>query len=87
MLQVQHLCTFVYHPQTDSLVERFNQMLKRRLCQVINAEGSNWDLLLPYQATLLFVNLLDVAKEAWEEEPSLCCPVIKFIWKMQWQIG
>ncbi|XP_058236610.1 uncharacterized protein LOC131346886 [Hemibagrus wyckioides] len=38
----------IYHLQTDGLVERFNQTLKRMLRRVVDEEGRNWDLLLPY---------------------------------------
>lgn len=31
LLQVKHLKTSVYHPQTDGLIKRFNQTLKRLL--------------------------------------------------------
>lgn len=81
-------------------------MLKRRLCQVIDTEGRNWDLLFPYvrfvvrempQASTGFTlfeflfgrqpqGLLDVAKEAWEEQPSPYCSVVEFVTEMQEQI-
>lgn len=48
LLQVCHLRTSVYHPQTDGLVEGFNQTLKRMLHQVVDMEGCNWDLLLQW---------------------------------------
>lgn len=48
LLQVNHLKTSVCHLQTDRLIKRLNQMLKRLLKQVVNEEGRNWDLLLPY---------------------------------------
>lgn len=56
LLQICHLRTWVYHPQTGGLVECFNQMLKRILHLVVDMEGHNWDLLLPY---ILFRNLRD----------------------------
>lgn len=46
LLQVKHLCTDVYHPQTDGPLERFNQTLKWMLHQVVDKEGRSWDLLL-----------------------------------------
>ena len=48
MLQVRHLRTSVYHPQTDGLVERFNQTLKTMLKKVMEVDGKNWDQLLPH---------------------------------------
>ncbi|KAL0146464.1 hypothetical protein M9458_058232, partial [Cirrhinus mrigala] len=38
----------VYHPQTDGLVERFNQTLKQMLRRVVMEDKRNWDLMLPY---------------------------------------
>jgi len=35
-------------PQTDSLVERFNQTLKSMLRKSATQEGKDWDKLLPY---------------------------------------
>lgn len=37
-----------YHPQTDGLVERFNQTLKRMLRRFVNETGKDWDAWLPY---------------------------------------
>ena len=34
-------------PQTDGLVERFNQTLKHMLRKVVDVDGKNWDQLLP----------------------------------------
>lgn len=48
LLQVKQLRTSVYHPQTDGLVERFNQTLKRMLRRVVVEDGRDWDLMLPY---------------------------------------
>uniref|UniRef100_A0A8C4X6A1 Gypsy retrotransposon integrase-like protein 1 n=1 Tax=Erpetoichthys calabaricus TaxID=27687 RepID=A0A8C4X6A1_ERPCA len=47
LLRISHLKTSVYHPQTDGLVERFNQTLKQMLRKVVSADGRNWDQLLP----------------------------------------
>lgn len=52
LLQVKQVCTSVYHPQTDGLVERFNQTLKRILWHVMDEDSKNWDLFLP---SVLFV--------------------------------
>ena len=47
MLWVKAIRTTPYHPQTDGLVERFNQTLKQMLRKTIDEEGSEWDKLLP----------------------------------------
>ena len=38
----------LFHPQTDGLVERFNQTLKAMLHKTAVQEGKDWDLLIPY---------------------------------------
>ena len=48
MLHVRPIRTTPYHPQTDGLVERFNQTLKLMLRKVMVKEGKDWDKLLPY---------------------------------------
>ena len=48
MLGMEAIRTAPYHPQTDRVVERIDQMLKQMLCRTINMEGRNWDELVPY---------------------------------------
>ena len=48
LLSVKAIRTSPYHPQTDGLVECFNQTLKAMLRKVADDEGKDWDRLLPY---------------------------------------
>ncbi len=48
LLRVKQLRTTVYHPQTDGLVERFNQTLKQMLRRVVAEDRCDWDLMIPY---------------------------------------
>ena len=41
MLQVHHLRTSIYHPQTVGLVDRFNKTLKTMLKKVMEVDGKN----------------------------------------------
>ena len=47
MLHIQPIRTTPYHPQTDGLVERFNQTLKMMLRKTAVKEGLDWDKMLP----------------------------------------
>ena len=48
MIGVKPIKTSPYHPQTDGLVERFNQTLKQMLKKTIEEEGRDWHKLIPY---------------------------------------
>ena len=45
LLHIRPIRTSPYHPQTDGLVERFNQTLKSMLRKVATQEGEAWDKL------------------------------------------
>ena len=47
-LRIKPIRTSPYHPQTDGLVERFNQTLKAMIRKMTYSEGRSWDQLLPY---------------------------------------
>ena len=48
LLRVDAIRTSQYHPQTDGLVERFNQTLKAMLKKTASEEGKDWDKLIPF---------------------------------------
>lgn len=48
LLHIHPIHTLPYHPQTDGLVETFNQTLKSMLQKAAVEEGKDWDKLLPY---------------------------------------
>ena len=52
LLGAKPIKTTPYHPQTDGLVEHFNQTLKSMLKQILAGDSHSWDLMLPY---VLFV--------------------------------
>ncbi len=41
--QTEHRVTSAYHPQTNEMVERFNQTLQRSLVKIVNNNQNNWD--------------------------------------------
>uniref|UniRef100_A0A8C1MWX3 Gypsy retrotransposon integrase-like protein 1 n=1 Tax=Cyprinus carpio TaxID=7962 RepID=A0A8C1MWX3_CYPCA len=106
LLRVKQLRTTVYHPQTDGLVERFNQTLKQMLRRVAAEDKRDWDLMIPYvlfgvrevpQASTGFTpfellfgrqprGLLDVAREAWEQQPAPHRTVIEHVRQMRERI-
>nr|XP_043871756.1 uncharacterized protein LOC122760682 [Solea senegalensis] len=47
-LGISPIKTTPYHPQTDGLVERFNQTLKRMLQKFVDDTGKDWDRWLPF---------------------------------------
>jgi transposase InsO family protein len=52
LLHVRPIKTSPYHPQTDGLVERFNQTLKSMLRKAASEEGKDWDKLFAYREVL-----------------------------------
>ena len=48
LLGIRGIRTTPYHPQTDGMVERFNQTLKAMLRKFVSDTGANWDQWLPY---------------------------------------
>ena len=66
LLNIKGIRTSPYHPQTDGVVERFNQTLKSMIRKFVKAEGKDWDMLLPYGVP--FVSKYktdDIYKNAW----------------------
>uniref|UniRef100_A0A3B3HBU1 Gypsy retrotransposon integrase-like protein 1 n=1 Tax=Oryzias latipes TaxID=8090 RepID=A0A3B3HBU1_ORYLA len=47
-LGIKGIRTTPYHPQTDGLVERFNQSLKQMLRKFVSETGRDWDKWLPF---------------------------------------
>ena len=43
MTKTEHRISSAYHPQTNGLVERFNQTLQRSLVKVVNENQTDWD--------------------------------------------
>ena len=48
LLHIRPIRTTPYHPQTDGLVERFNQTLKSMLRKFATQKEKDWDKLIPY---------------------------------------
>lgn len=43
MTKTEHRISSAYHPQTNGLVERFNQTLQRSLVKFVNNNQNDWD--------------------------------------------
>jgi hypothetical protein len=50
-LGVKHRLSIAYHPQTNELVERFNQTLCKALVKYANKDKDDWDM---YLSSVLF---------------------------------
>lgn len=48
LLGIKGIRTTPYHPQTDGLVERYNQTLKGMIWKYVAINGKDWDYWLPY---------------------------------------
>ena len=48
LLGIRGIRTTPYHPQTDGMVEHFNQTPKAMLRKFVSDTGANWDQWLPY---------------------------------------
>jgi len=46
LTKVHHKISSAYHPQTNGLIERYNQTLQRSLVKLVNKEQDNWDIFL-----------------------------------------
>ena len=46
LTKVNHQISSAYHPQTNGLIERYNQTLQQSLVKLVNKEQDNWDIYL-----------------------------------------
>lgn len=72
LLQVKQLRTSMYHPQTNRLVKRFTQNLKRMLSRVVEDDERNWDFLLAIRETPQASTAFTPLSPPGAEEPGPC---------------
>ena len=65
VMGVHKVNTTAYHPQGDSLVERFNRILMEMLSKTVEKSGKDWDEKIPY---VLFTYQTS-AQESTQESP------------------
>ena len=44
--KIHHKISSAYHPQTNGLVERYNQTIQQSLLKLVNDKQDNWDTFL-----------------------------------------
>ena len=57
--RTKHKVSSAYHPQTNGLTERFNQMLQASLIKIVNRNQNDWD---EHLSAILFVYRTSVQK-------------------------
>ena len=92
LLHIHSIRTSPYHPQTDGLVEWFNQTLKGILRKAASNKGKNWDKLVPYclptgRCQLGFPRLsfcmLNMLNESWEASHKNDETVVSYVLSTQ----
>ena len=78
LLEIKHTCTCPYRPQSDGLVERFNQTLKTMLSKFCEEHHDGWDQHLPY----LLCTYQAMVKEYTRVAPTCSCWATKQIYQL-----
>ena len=69
LLGIKKVSMTAYHPQTDSLVERYIHTLIDMLSKKVEQSGKDWDKQLPY----VFLHTVQVLKNLPKLVVSFCC--------------
>lgn len=90
-LQIKHLRTSIYHPQTDGMTEHFNNILKSMLKKSIQGDPRRWDqLLTPLMFTIIEAPQASTVCSPFELEycyqPGGLLDIIREGWKQQQQL-